>query len=216
MDRTKVKRIAALLLAALWLAPALHAQRFQNEIAAFERSDKTNPPPQHAILFIGSSSIRKWTNLARDFPNHQVINRGFGGSYMSESVRYFDRIVLPYHPALIVIYAGANDINAGQSPEKVCSDFKAFVKKAHDQLPGTRVDFISIGAAPSRKADIPRVEEANRLVRDYIKTDPALSYIDVFTAMLHFSSDYYVRDRLHMSGKGYAVWRSIIAPYLDQ
>src|SRR5580658_10362209 len=91
---------------------------FAKEIDAFTAADKTNPPPQHAVVFIGSSSIRFWTNLASDFPNHQVINRGFGGSEISDSVYYFDRIVAPYHPRLIVFWAGSNDINAGKKPEQ--------------------------------------------------------------------------------------------------
>src|SRR5262245_57010070 len=84
------------------------ATPFANEIQAFEASDKTNPPPQHGILFIGSSSIRLWKTLAADFPGRPVINRGFGGSQIIDSVNYFDRLVLPYHPKLIVFYAGGN------------------------------------------------------------------------------------------------------------
>ena len=125
----------------VWLAvygTAAHAagpHRFENEIAAFEAGDKTNPPPQHAILFLGSSSIRKWTTLARDFPNHRVFNRGFGGSQLDDSVYFFDRIVAPYKPKMIVLYAGSNDINAGKTPQRVFDDFKTFVGKVHAELP---------------------------------------------------------------------------------
>src|SRR3954468_12918051 len=78
--------------------------RWEKDIAEFEASDKTNPPPQHANLFIGSSSVRLWTNLANDFPDFKVINRGFGGSEIKDSVYFFDRIVTPYKPKMILLY----------------------------------------------------------------------------------------------------------------
>jgi lysophospholipase L1-like esterase len=193
---------------------------FEKEIAAFEASDQTNPPPRHAILFVGSSSIRKWKSLAQDFPNHQVINRGFGGSQLSDSIRYFDRIVLPYHPKIIVLYAGSNDINAGKTPEEVADDCKTFVHKVESELPKTRVAFISINASPSRWKDRAKVQQANRLIADFMAADPGRMFIDTYPAMLDASGqprpELYVADRLHMNAKGYAIWRLIIAPYLDK
>ena len=109
---------------------------------------KINHPPKGAILFIGSSSIRLWKTLARDFPEHKVINRGFGGSQIIDSVRFAERVVLPYQPKRIVFYAGGNDINAGKAPEEVCADFKAFVEKVRGALPETRIAYISIAPNP--------------------------------------------------------------------
>src|SRR5438128_768275 len=98
---------------------AIAQEPFANEIKAFEEMDKTNPPPQNAVLFAGSSSIRLWKTLADDFPAVKTINRGFGGSQIEDSVHYADRIIIPLHPAKIFFYAGGNDINAGKSPERV-------------------------------------------------------------------------------------------------
>ena len=211
------------LLLLLSLPPAVRAAdapRFADEIAAFEASDKTNFPPTNAILFIGSSSIRRWTTLAADFPNHQVINRGFGGSYLSDSVFYFDRIVTPYRPRLIVMFAGSNDINAGKTPEQVFEDFKAFVGKVRQELPQTRLDYISIGISPSRWGDVENIKKANSLIRDYIAQEKRMEFIDAFPAVLGPDGkpmpDLFVADRLHLNAKGYAIWRSIIAPYLDR
>src|SRR5580704_1502270 len=113
-----------LALAAVWQlaaanAPAqtTHPGVFESEIMAFERADKIRPPPHHPILFTGSSSIRKWTSLARDFKGHHVINRGFGGSQMSDLIYYADRIVVPYHPQQIFFFEGSNDLDAGKTPE---------------------------------------------------------------------------------------------------
>ncbi|HEX3716410.1 MAG TPA: SGNH/GDSL hydrolase family protein [Verrucomicrobiae bacterium] len=205
-----------LVVQAAWAA----GPRFASEIEAFEASDKANPPPTNAILFVGSSSIRKWTSLARDFPDHRVINRGFGGSEISDSVYYFDRIVKPYHPRIIVFFAGSNDINGGKTPEQVFEDFKAFAGKVRDELPGTRLGYISISTSPSRWKQHEKVIEANRLIQDYIDKDSQCAFINVYPAMLGSdgkpNSNIYVLDRLHMNAKGYAIWRSIIAPYLDK
>ncbi len=201
-------------------APAQDPKRFAGEIEAFAAADAAHPPPKNAILFIGSSSIRQWSTLARDFPGRTVINRGFGGSHLSDSVYYFDRIVAPYQPDMIVLYAGSNDINGGKTPEQVLRDFKAFVAKAHKQLPRTRVDFISIGTNPSRWGEVEKVKEANRLIREWIARDDTLGYIDVFPAMLGADGkprpDIFVSDRLHLNARGYAVWTSIIAPCLGK
>src|SRR5687768_7351671 len=118
-------------------AGSLAAAPFEKEIAAFEASDRTNPPPTGAVLFIGSSSIRLWTTLAKDLPDYPVINRGFGGSQIADSVLYTEKIVLPYKPAVVVMYAGGNDINGGKTPEAVLGDFKKFAQGVHASLPDT-------------------------------------------------------------------------------
>jgi lysophospholipase L1-like esterase len=197
----------------------LAARPFENEIKAFEAMDKTNPPPTGAVLFIGSSSIRLWKTLADDFPKHRVINRGFGGSQIIDSVNYADRIVLPYKPRLIVLYAGGNDINAGKSSEQVFADYKAFVKKVHAALPKTRIDYISIAPNPARWAQVERVRAANNLIEAYTKTDKGLVFIDVFPKMLGEDGqprpEIYGPDRLHMNAKGYELWKGLVGPYLE-
>ena len=87
-------------------------------------------------------------DAAQDYPDYKVINRGFGGSQIADSVYYADRIIIPYKPRLIVLQAGTNDINAGKSPEQVLADFKAFVEKVRAKLPDTRIAFLSINPAP--------------------------------------------------------------------
>ena len=217
--------VAPILWICLIFHPGLWAQevrisKWEKDIAAFEASDRTNPPPQGAILFIGSSSIRMWKTLARDFPGHKVINRGFGGSEIADSVEFADRIVLPYTPGRILMYAGGNDINAGKPPEQVLADFKAFVEHVHRKLPETRVSFISIAPNPARWAQIEQVKAANKSIEDYTRTNPKLSFINVFPHMLGPDGkplpDIYLPDKLHMNAKGYAIWTTIIGPLLEE
>lgn len=192
--------------------------QWEPEIAAFEAADKTNPPPKRAILFIGSSSIRLWKSLPQDFPLHPVINRGFGGSQIIDSVNLADRIVFPYQPRQILIYAGGNDINAGKSPAEVFGDFKAFVEKVRSKLPETVIGYISIAPNPARWAQVEGVRSANRMIEEYARTDPRLKFIDVFTHMLGEDGkprpELFVEDRLHMNAKGYELWTSLIRRHL--
>ncbi len=193
---------------------------FESEINAFEASDKTNPPPKGAIVFIGSSSIRMWNTLAHDFPQHRVLNRGFGGSQIIDSVNYAARIVTPYEPKQIVLYAGGNDINAGKSPEQIFNDFKSFLEKVRTASPGTPVAYISIAPNPARWSQIENIKAANNLIADYIRQDSKLTFINVFAKMLGEDGkprpEIFGPDRLHMNARGYELWTSIVRPYLKQ
>jgi len=206
------------LLAAATALAQTQPHAFENEIRAFEASDKTNPPPKNAILFIGSSSIRMWKTLAQDFPEYRVINRGFGGSQISNSIHFAERIVLPYEPRVIVFYAGGNDLNAGKSAETVFNDFKIFVGKVRAQLPTTKVVYISVAPNPARWAQMDRIREANRLIRDYTMTQAGLSFIDVHPHMLGEDGqpkpDIYLDDKLHMNAKGYVIWKRVVGEHL--
>jgi lysophospholipase L1-like esterase len=194
--------------------------RWEKEISAFEQRDQQNPPPKGGIVFVGSSSIKKWTTLAQDFPHHQVLNRGFGGSQMIDSVHFADRIVLPYEPRLVVVYAGSNDIAARKSPEQVFADFQAFVGKIHGSLPKTQIDFISIAGNPARWSQVEEVKKANALIEGYIQQHErdGLKFINVFPRMLGSDGlprpEIFGPDKLHMNAEGYKLWTEIVTPYL--
>jgi hypothetical protein len=213
-----VRVFLALLLPAV-AASVKASKPFETEIRAFEASDRTNPPPAGAVLFLGSSSIRLWTSLASDFTEFQVINRGFGGSQISDSISYADSIVFPYKPRAIVFYAGANDINAGKSPETVLGDFKVFAHTVHRKLPDTRLFFISIAANPARWSQVNRVREANRLVEEFTRHDSRLEFIDVFSQMIGEDGkprpEIFSADQLHMNAQGYALWKRVVGEKLS-
>ena len=95
-------------------------------------------PEPEGIVFVGSSSIRMW-DTARAFPDLKVLNRGFGGSQIADSVRFADRIVVPYKPRLVVFYAGDNDINGKKTAEQVLADYQAFVKKVRAHSPDCKI-----------------------------------------------------------------------------
>ena len=221
--RAFTRPLIALLLLACGSQPLRQAavsppSQWESDIVSFEIADRTNPPPAGGIVFVGSSSIRMWQTLQSDFPGLPVLNRGFGGSGLSDVVRFANRIVVPYKPRIVVLYAGDNDLNAGKTPERVFSDFMQFVAIAHRELPSTRVAFVAIKPSIARANIIDKTRATNQLIRDYVDTDTRFVYVDVFTPMLDASGqprrELFLEDGLHMNAKGYAIWRDLIAPVL--
>ncbi len=198
--------------------PARSPTRWEKDIQAFEAQDRQNPPPKDPILFVGSSSIRMW-NVKESFPDLPVMNRGFGGSEISDSVYYANRIVVPYKPKTVVFYAGDNDLALGKTPEQVCEDFKGFVKIVHDTLPETRIIFISIKPSIARWKIVDKGQKANELIRDFFKQDTLFDYVDAGTPILGNDGqprkELFVSDGLHLNGEGYKLWTSILRPHLD-
>lgn len=191
---------------------------WEPDIRKFEEADRAQPPKPGAIVFIGSSSIQKWKDLADDFPGKNVLNRGFGGSRIADSTNYAGRIIVPYKPRLIVLYAGDNDINDGHTAQQVFDAYVAFVERIRRDLPSTPIAFISIKPSPSRAQLLPVMREANEKIRAYAGAHPHLIYIDVAGKMLDPAgqprAELFIEDRLHMNRAGYDLWKQIIAPYL--
>lgn len=236
--RTALRRLAAPLLALLLAAcagaatvpspsaPAGTAPRIPEQVSnadweqdmqRFEAADAQDPPPRNAVLFIGSSSIRFWDTLAQDFPGVPAINRGFGGSELRDSTWYAGRVIVPYAPRQILLYAGDNDLNAGRTPEQLRDDFRAFVERVRRDLPDARIGYISTKPSPSRAHLLPVQREANALVKAEAERLGA-DYIDIFTPMLDADGQpneaLFIEDRLHMNRAGYEIWQRVIGPYL--
>jgi len=218
LKRCSLTTAATLLVLLLAGLPATAADRWEKKIQAFEAADRAHPPQPNGIVFIGSSSIVKW-DLAKWFPGLPVINRGFGGSQIADSVRYEDRILIPYKPRIVVFYAGDNDIAAGKSPEKVFADYKAFVAKLRRALPKTRVVYIAIKPSLKRWELVDKMREANRMIRTYAGQDPLQDFVDIDKPMIRADGkprpELFAADGLHLSPEGYKLWTSLIRPYLE-
>lgn len=197
--------------------PAEGPQRWETQIAAFESQDRQQPPAGEGILFVGSSSIRGW-NLNKYFPDLPVINRGFGGSQLFDSVHFAPRIVLPCKPRTVVLYAGDNDIAQQKSPEQVANDFGQFVKTVHAALPQTRIIFIAIKPSLRRWNLVEQMRQANALIRKQIAADPRLVYVDIDAPMIGADGqprkELFQADGLHLNDTGYALWASLLRPHL--
>ena len=186
---------------------------------AFAADDAAHPRPPGGVLFVGSSSIRLWNDLEDQFKDLPVvIKRGFGGSQLSDCVKYLNRLVVRYQPRTVLVYAGDNDLAAGTTPEEVLRRFTAFVEGVHRDLPDTDIAYISIKPSPSRLSLLPRIRETNALIRQYADAEGKVDFIDVYTPMLDASgkprAELFRTDALHLNADGYAVWKRVIAQYV--
>ncbi len=221
--RWRIAWISALL--ALWacaLPDASHAQtnpdRWEQAIRAFEESDRTNPPVQGGIVFLGSSSFRRW-DLEKSFPGKGLINRGFGGSQMADALRYLDRIALPLKPRVLFLYEGDNDLGSGKTPETVESEFRELVARVHAAVPTAKIVFVGIKPSIRRWNLIASIRDANARVRAVTESNDLLEFIDVDAPLIGGNGeprpDLFVDDGLHLNDAGYAIWAELVAPHLE-
>jgi lysophospholipase L1-like esterase len=209
-----VRIISAL---ALLLNFSAHAATFDAQIAAFEAQDAVNPPPAEPVLFVGSSTIVGWKTVAADFPYLPVINRGFGGSQMSDVLYYFDRVVAAYKPSLVVVYEGDNDV-ISKTVDQIFADYTNFLGLVRTRLPGTDVAFISVKPSPSRVSYMEKMRELNLRIQtlcDGLHT----RYIDTFYPMLDGNGqprpELFNSDMLHLNSLGYELWKTVVGPVLQ-
>jgi lysophospholipase L1-like esterase len=207
-----------------FLAPSfVHAQapvapnRWEADIKKFEDADRKAPPPAGAVVFVGSSSIRFW-KLADSFPGMEALNRGFGGSFMADSAYYADRIVTPYKPRAVVVYAGDNDLAAGKTPEQVRDAYREFVTKVRAKQPTVPIIYIGIKPCESRWKLADQVKAANKLIKDAQAGDANQKFVDTWAPMLgpdgRPRADLFRDDKLHLNEKGYKVWAELVTPLL--
>ncbi len=193
--------------------------KWEPEIRKFEVSDASKPPQAGGIVFVGSSSIRMW-KLEKSFPDLPVVNRGFGGSEIEDSVHFAKRIVLPYHPKTVVFYAGDNDIKNKKTAETVAAHFREFCQVVHDHLPETKILFIGIKPCPSRWNLIGEQRKANGLIRDFCNSTDYARFVDIEPVMIGENGEpepsLFKEDKLHMTDAGYERWTALLTPALKE
>lgn len=192
---------------------------WEQAFAGFADDDKSHPHPAGGVLFVGSSSIRLWSDLQEQFKDLPVvINRGFGGSELADCVKNLNRLVIRYRPSTVLVYAGDNDLAAGTTPAEVLHRFAAFVDGVHRELPDTRIAYISIKPSPLRISLMPQIKETNGLIRNYAAGLDKVAFIDVYTPMLDSAgkprAELFRADSLHLNADGYALWKRVIGPHV--
>jgi len=192
--------------------------RFKQEIENFKIADDTTEY-QDVILFTGSSSIRFWTSLEEDFPEKNVLNRGFGGSEFSDLIYYSDQLIIQYLPKKIFVYEGDNDIASGKSVDNIMKDAGYLISKIRRSLPNTEVHIISPKPSIARKKFKPKYLELNNKLKMWCASNDKLTFVDVWTPMCdkdgEVKRDLFIIDRLHMNAKGYTIWKNTISPFVN-
>lgn len=193
---------------------------FWNDIEAFKKKDAASMPPKNAILFVGSSSFTRWTDVQQYFPSHPIINRGFGGSTLVDVIRYADDIIFPYQPKQIVVYCGENDIASSDTVTAAMAlkRFKTLFQQVRSKLPDIPVLFVSFKPSPSRWQMKDRMTKANKLIRKFLKKNKNTVFVNVWEPMLGGDKkprpELFVGDNLHMTAQGYVIWQKLIEPHL--
>lgn len=193
--------------------------KWEKDIARFETIDKEQSISTVDVLFLGSSSIRMW-NVKKWFPALNAINRGFGGSQTEDCIYFFDRLVTPYQPEVIVFYEGDNDIASGKSPERVFKDFKTFVGLMKKKAPGARMIFVAIKPSIKRWNLIGEIRKTNDKIHQYCLDKHELEFFNIDPPMIGGDGkpreDNFRDDGLHLNEKGYEIWSTLLAPKIEK
>lgn len=192
---------------------------FAKDIDNFKTQDSISFPEPGNILFIGSSSFTMWKTIHEDLKGYPIINRGFGGSRLSDQLLYAEDIIYPYHPRQIVIYCGENDLVEPNATAGIALDrFKILFNLIRKHFPDIPVAFVSIKPSPSRWAYRDAIVAANASIKLFLSEKENTSFIDVYSLMLDESGkpieSIFIKDRLHMNPDGYKIWIKAITPHL--
>lgn len=214
-----MKRVAIVLFVCFSFGLSAQNRPFYKEIKDFERADSIQQPPRKAIVFVGSSSFRMWKSLQEDFPDHTVINRGFGGSSLPHVIDYADEIVIPYKPKQVVIYCGDNDFMTDTvTSEIVANRFKTLFSLLRKEIPRAEIIYVSIKPSPRRQHLMPQMAAANAAIRSFIDSQKKAEFVNIWDPMLDKNGnprkELFLADMLHMNEKGYAIWQKAIEPLL--
>ncbi len=215
-------RFFALILIAYASAGAVTwGQPYQADINRWVAQDALDAPSAGSILFAGSSSIRRWEQLAFDFADCKIIQRGFGGSQFEQLTGFVDDIVLPYNLSAIVIWEGTNDIASGESGNEVFADYQDFVTAVHSSQPNVDIFYLGIMPTPGRRTNQPQERIANQAISTLAAGNSKLHYVDLPTSFATlnpygdpaFTSKFV--DSIHLNRAGYHFWTSVIRPQIE-
>jgi len=173
---------------------------------------------KETIVFAGSSSVRIWHDLQRRFPEHQIVNTGFGGSQASDLLTYTDELILKYSPKKVFIYEGDNDIAEGKDSKVIISDILQIIAKLRAHNSAIKVVLISAKPSIARWSQKRDYKKLNRRFKKLSKKDADILFVDVWKPMLNgrnVKQDIFIEDGLHMNTKGYQIWYDTIKSFID-
>lgn len=211
--------LTALLLFTIVLTSFAQKQhRFWDDVQTIKKYDKLFVPQPRPIVFVGSSTIRKWAGLQQAFGKYNVLNRGLGGTVIDEITYYLDDLVFAYNPRQVVIYVGENDLPAEkETADTILNKTIVLYKAIRAKLPDVPIVYIGFKPSPSRDQYLGKCVKANQLISDYFKKEKNVAFVDIFPLMLKDDKsrpELFLSDMLHMKPEGYAIWEKAVKPYL--
>lgn len=197
---------------------------YEDEIAAFQELDRKQRPIQNGILFVGDSDIRYWNfddQFQKDFAGLPVINRGFGGSKTWEVLLYFNELVLPSNPKVIVYCCGDNDIAVLEQRgiSSAVIGFKLFLEQIELKVPSVKkILYMGIHPSPGDEPLWGYIAEANKQLEKLCNFSKMVSFINYQKLLLDAQGrpkpDCFREDDLHFSPSFYKKWSALLIPII--
>jgi lysophospholipase L1-like esterase len=195
------------------------ASLWTSDLVRFAREDSIQGCKTNCVLFVGSSTFTRWTTVVADFPESNILNRAFGGSTLTDLIYYFDQIIAPHNPSQVVIYEGDNDLaDSAKSVGEFINDVIAITRLVNIHFPKAKILLVSIKLSPSRSEFFYKYQKANELMRQIADSSEYIDFVDTCTPMLNpdgsSNREFFSNDMLHLNGKGYSLWKSLLYPWL--
>ncbi len=201
-----------------WVSVLLAEQKgFESEITQLEKQIKDIKSQDDLVVFYGSSTIRLWKSLEKDFPQANTLNLGFGGAFISSLSQHFERLFTFGAPKAIVLYLGGNDLSLGWTAAKIVEKIKILIEKIHRKYPTTTIVNLSIKPSLERADQMEKIMEINRQMAVLAKNTAFLEQIDFFDALMEgktVNRHFLLQDGLHLNKHGYKVLKKHLNPYL--
>ncbi|WP_214070716.1 GDSL-type esterase/lipase family protein [Mucilaginibacter sp. dw_454] len=193
---------------------------YWDDVQVIKKYDGMFAAPKNPLLFVGSSSIRKWDDAQWAFAPYNALNRGIGGAETNDIIYWLNDLVFKYKPKQLVIYVGENDMVDGKAPATADTVYSRTMKLyagIRAQLPTVPIIYIGMKPSPSRVKIMPEELKFNQMMKDFIAKEKNIVFVDVYPLMLDngkLRPELYLGDNLHMKQLGYDIWEKAIRPYL--
>ena len=206
-----------------WATPNPELGVVTNKYTAEVAKFAALPAPQPGgVVLVGSSNFRKWTNVVKDLAPLPVTNRAFGGSQTSHQLMFFDQVVPPCRPALIVWYCGSNDIKGKRDAASILGRTEEWINRLKQMDPTPGVLLVSVIRAPQKHRDgqVAVVDAVNRGYEEIARSKEGVFFVDVNPALQSTTgepkAELYVQDGLHLNGEGYHQMTTLLKPAIEK
>ena len=168
---------------------------------------------QADVVMLGDSLIESadWSIL---LPEVRLLNFGIDGDRTDTVLRRLDN-VLAAKPQKVVLMVGINDFLNKVAPSTAFNNLKSITAKLKSSQTHIYLHKV-IKPRTNDKILFNSAVEFNKLIQEHYHTDSSVTIIDLNN---HFASDnalstVYSRDGIHLNGKGYKVWASVLMQQL--
>ena len=179
------------------------------------------PLQKDDAVFVGNSITdgAEWSEL---FGDVHVKNRGISGDITSGVIHRWNQIVQA-KPKKVFLMIGTNDLARGASVDSIVKNILLLADYLKQESPATQLFIQSIlpvtdfykkfGGHTSKSLQI---QEANNRLKSNANLHQ-YKYIDLHAAFINAvgkMDEAYTNDGLHLTGKGYMLWKHLVFPHL--